>query len=345
MQRARYSIVQPSQREVANVVGATAAMIFIPGGTFRMGSDTHYPEEAPVHRVTVDGFWIDPTPVTNREFRKFVNATHHVTFAEIKPDAKDYPGALPHMLKAGSLVFTPPKHPVDTRDWSQWWSFKFGADWRRPYGPRSSISGLDDHPVVHIAYRDAEAYAKWAGKELPTEAEWEFAARGGLEGADFCWGDEYMPGGKAMTNNWQGEFPWTNLLDDGFEGTAPVGSFPANGYGLHDMAGNVWEWTTDWFQDHAKIQHACCTLHNPRGGDRAGSVDPRTPRFSIPRRVMKGGSYLCAPNYCRRYRPAARMAQPIDTATCHLGFRCIVRLAPGADTSIRGVRRRSWKKS
>ena len=171
-------------------------MIFIPGGTFRMGSDSHYPEEAPAHRVTVDAFWIDRTPVTNREFRKFVNATGHVTFAEIKPKAEDYPGALPHMLKAGSLVFTPPKHPVDTRDWSQWWNFKFGADWRRPYGPRSSISGLDDHPVVHIAYRDAEAYAAWAGKELPTEAEWEFAARGGLEDAEFAWGDQFTPDGK-----------------------------------------------------------------------------------------------------------------------------------------------------
>ncbi len=181
-----------------------------------MGSDRHYPEEAPVHRVTVDGFWIDRTPVTNREFRKFVNATGYVTFAEIKPDAKDYPGALPHMLKAGSLVFTPPKHAVDLRDWSQWWSFKFGANWRRPYGPRSSISGLDDHPVVHIAYRDAEAYAKWAGKELPTEAEWEFAARGGLDGAEFAWGDEFTPGGRHMANTWQGAFPHENLATDGY---------------------------------------------------------------------------------------------------------------------------------
>ena len=172
-------------------------MILIPGGTFRMGSDSHYPEEAPAHRVTVDSFWIDRTPVTNREFRKFVNATGHITFAEIKPKAEDYPGALPHMLKPGSLVFTPPKHPVDTRDWSQWWNFKFGADWRRPYGPRSAISGLDDHPVVHIAYRDAEAYAAWAGKELPTEAEWEFAARGGLEDAEFAWGDQFTPERKA----------------------------------------------------------------------------------------------------------------------------------------------------
>src|SRR5262252_1537166 len=189
-------------------------MVFIPGGTFRMGSDKHYPEEAPSHHVTVDGFWIDQTPATNRQFRKFVNATGHVTFAEIKPDPKDYPGALPEMLRAGSLVFTPPKRPVDLRDWSQWWNFKFGADWRRPYGPRSSISGLDDHPVVHISYRDAEAYARWAGKELPTEAEWELAARGGLDGAEFAWGDEFTLGGRHMANTWRGAFPCQNLNDD-----------------------------------------------------------------------------------------------------------------------------------
>src|SRR5262249_986985 len=182
-------------------------MVLIPGGTFRMGSDGHYPEEAPVHRVTVSRFWIDRTPVTNRSFRKFVNATGHVTVAELKPDPKDYPGALPHMLKAGSLVFNPPKHPVDLRVWSQWGTFKLGAKWRRPYGPRSSISGLDDHPVVHIAYGDAQAYAKWAGKELPTEAEWEFAARGGLDGAEFAWGDEFAPGDRQMANTWQGDFP------------------------------------------------------------------------------------------------------------------------------------------
>ena len=194
-------------------------------------------------------------------------------------------------------------------------------------GTSSSLQGLWDHPVVHVAYEDAEAYAKWAGKELPTEAEWEFAARGGLEGAEFCWGDELMPGGKPHANTWQGEFPWQNELADGFEWTAPVGSFPPNGYGLYDMAGNVWEWTTDWYQEHGKIDSPCCTITNPRGGERDASVDPRTPGVKIPRKVMKGGSYLCAPNYCRRYRPAARMAQGIDTSTCHLGFRCIVRIA------------------
>ena len=198
---------QVSKRIVTPQADPLADMIFVPGGEFRMGSDRHYPEEAPVHRVSVDAFWIDRAPVTNRQFRKFVNATNHVTFAEIAPRAEDYPGALPHMLKAGSLVFSPPKGPVDLNDWSQWWRFKFGADWRRPYGPRSSISGLDDHPVVHVAYRDAEAYARWAGKELPTEAEWEFAARGGLDGAEYAWGDEFTPAGKQMANTWQGAFP------------------------------------------------------------------------------------------------------------------------------------------
>jgi formylglycine-generating enzyme required for sulfatase activity len=302
-------------------------MVLLAGGTFGMGSDKHYPEEAPVHRVTVDGFWIDVTPVTNKEFRRFVNATGYVTLAETKPQAKDYPGALPHMLKAGSLVFTPPNHPVDTRDWSQWWNFKFGASWRRPYGPRSSISGLDDHPVVHVAHCDVEAYAKWAGKELPTEAEWEFAARGGLDAAEYAWGDEFTPGGKHMANTWQGQFPYQNLGTDGFDRTSPVLAFPPNDYGLHDMIGNVWEWTTDWWSTghEADAPKACCIPENPRGGPESASYDPRQSNIKIPRRVVKGGSHLCAPNYCRRYRPAARHAQQVDSSMSHLGFRCIIR--------------------
>jgi len=304
-----------------------AGMVFIPGGTFRMGSDRHYPEEAPAHRVTVDGFWMDRTPVTNAQFRAFCHATGHITFAEIPPDPKDYPGALPHMLKAGSLVFAPPDHPVDLSDWSQWWTFKFGAKWRRPFGPGSSIVGLDDHPVVHVAYKDALAYAHWAHKELPTEAEWEFAARGGLDEAEFAWGDELMPGGRHMANIWQGEFPRQNLAADGFEGTSPVTAFPPNGYGLYDMIGNVWEWTSDWYapKHEADAPKACCIPENPRGGRAEGSYDPSLPHIKIPRRVLKGGSYLCAPNYCRRYRPAARHAQPVDTSTCHVGFRCLKR--------------------
>ena len=306
-------------------------MVWIPAGAYLMGSDRHYPEEAPAHRVQVSGFWIDRTPVTNREFRRFVEATGHVTFAEIAPAAKDYPGALPHMLQPGSLVFTPPGHPVDLRNFAEWWKFKFGANWRRPYGPRSSIAGLDDHPVVHIAYQDAQAYASWAGKELPTEAEWEYAARGGLEDAEYAWGDEFTPGDKHQANTWQGAFPNENLESDGHARTSPVRAFPRNGYGLYDMIGNTWEWTTDWYStrhEAADPAHPCCAPSNPRGGAEEGSHDPCQPHIKIPRKVLKGGSHLCAPNYCRRYRPAARHAQPVDTSTSHVGFRC-VRREPG----------------
>jgi len=319
----------PIRPQTAASTGSSYAdMVWIPGATFRMGSDSHYAEEAPAHRVTVGGFWIDRAPVTNRQYREFVRATGYVTFAEVAPDPKDYPGALPNMLKPGSLVFNPPKHPVDDlRDWSQWWTFKFGADWRRPYGPRSSLSGLNDHPVVHVAFSDAFAYAKWAGKDLPTEAEWEFAARGGLDGAEFAWGDELMPGGKQMANTWQGAFPHENLKLDGYERSSPVTAFPPNGYGVYDMIGNVWEWTADRFsaRHSADLPKSCCIPENPRGGPEAGSYDECSPSVRIPRKVVKGGSHLCAPNYCRRYRPAARHAQPIDTGMSHVGFRCVVR--------------------
>jgi sulfatase modifying factor 1 len=304
-----------------------SGMARIPGGEFLMGSNEHYAEESPAHRVAVGAFRMDPHAVTNKEFRRFVDATGYVTLAEKPANPADYPGAKPEMLRPSSVLFRKASQPVDLRDPYNWWTYVAGADWRHPRGPQSSLQGLWDHPVVHVAFEDAEAYAKWAGKELPTEAEWEFAARGGLDGAEFCWGDELAPGGKLHANFWQGEFPWQNLLEDGFEWTAPVGSFPANGYGLFDMAGNVWEWTTDWYQEHAKIDSPCCTIESPRGGERDASYDPDTPGVKIPRKVMKGGSYLCAPNYCRRYRPAARMPQGIDTSTCHLGFRCIVRAA------------------
>ena len=307
-----------------------AGMVWIPGGTFRMGSDRHYPEEAPVHRVTVDGFWIDRTPVTNAAFRAFVKDTGHVTLAEKAPDAADYPGAKPELLHPGSLVFVKPRHPVDLHDFHNWWTFMLGANWRHPRGPNSIIHGREDHPVVHIAYADAEAYARWADKSLPTEAEWEFASRGGLDGADYAWGDELTPRGQPMANFWQGEFPWQNLKTDGYEGTSPVGAFPPNGYGLVDMTGNVWEWTTDWYTPRhpADVLNACCIPKNPRGGREAESVDGRQPAIRIPRKVIKGGSHLCSPNYCRRYRPAARFPEPVDTSTCHLGFRCIIR--PGS---------------
>jgi sulfatase modifying factor 1 len=300
-------------------------MVWISGGTFRMGSDRHYPEEAPAHGVTVDAFCMDRCAVTNAQFGRFVAATGYVTWAERPADPSAYPGAKPELLAPASVVFQKPNGPVDLRNPYNWWTYIAGADWRRPRGPDSSIDALADHPVVHIAYEDAEAYAKWAGKELPTEAEWEFAARGGIDGAEYVWGDSLLVQGKAMANTWQGEFPWHNALDDGFEWTSPVGSFEPNGYGLYDMAGNVWEWTSDWYQSHTDISSPCCTVNNPRGGPREHSFDPRTPTIRIPRRVIKGGSFLCAPNYCRRYRPAARMAQPIDTSTCHVGFRCVLR--------------------
>lgn len=309
-------------------VAGTEGMAWIAGGTFTMGSDHHYPEEAPAHRVRVDGFWIDRHAVTNQDFARFVDATGYVTTAERPANAEDYPGATPELLLPSSVMFRKPAGRVDLRNHFEWWTYVPGADWRHPEGPGSSLADRGNHPVVHVAFADAEAYAAWAGKALPTEAEWEFAARGSLEGAEFAWGDERVPDGRHMANAWQGEFPWQNLAEDGYEGTAPVGSFPPNGYGLYEMTGNVWEWTTDWYQDHGKIKKACCTLENPRGGAADASRDPRLPNVTIPRRVMKGGSYLCAPNYCRRYRPAARMPQPVDTSTCHLGFRCIVRTPP-----------------
>ncbi|WP_377830351.1 formylglycine-generating enzyme family protein [Bradyrhizobium lupini] len=306
----------------------TGEMVFIPGGTFRMGSDHHYPEEAPSHRVAVDGFWIDRTPVTNRQFKQFVDATGHVAEAQIVPDPKDYPGALAEMLYAGSRVFSPLPRITDLTDWSQWWTFLRDANWRHPYGPGSNIKDLDDHPVVHVSFSDAAAYAHWAGKGLPTEAEWEFAARGGLEAEEYAWGDALMPGGKHMANIWQGNFPVQNLGEDGYERTSPVMAFPPNGYGLYDMIGNVWEWTSDWWSSKhaADAAKPCCIPKNPRGGGEHTSYDPRLPDIQIPLTVLKGGSHLCAPNYCRRYRPAARHAEPVDTSTSHVGFRCVVRL-------------------
>lgn len=333
----------PTQRGTAakTATGVTSGMVRIPGGSFRMGSDRHYPEEAPVHCVNVDPFWIDSTPVTNAQFRRFVLDTGYVTWAEIAPDSRDYPGALPHMLKAGALVFSPPTRPVDLRDWSQWWRFTFGANWRRPYGKGSHIGGLDDHPVVQIAYRDAEAYARWAGKELPTEAEWEFAARAGLDGAEFAWGDELTPGGQHMANTWQGNFPYENLATDGWTRTSPVRAFPPNRYGVHDMIGNVWEWTMDWYTPRHPDEptKSCCVPTNPRGGSLEGSYNPHPRALRIPRKVLKGGSHLCAPNYCRRYRPAARHAEEVDTSTSHVGFRCVVRQAKG--TTAKATARQS----
>lgn len=299
----------------------------IPTGTFRMGSDVHYPEEAPAHMVTVDGFWIDEHAVTNADFAAFVTATDYVSFAERPPDPALYPGATPELLAAGSAVFHMPAHPVRLCNHADWWAYVPGADWRQPEGPASTIDGREHDPVVHVAFEDAIAYAAWAGKDLPTEAEWEFAARGGLDGAAFCWGDDFTPNGQHMANTWQGQFPCQNLTLDGFDGRAPVGSFPANGYGLYDMAGNVWQWTRDWYSAGHPPDAArpCCAPRNPQGAGEAQSHDPAQPGAPTARKVIKGGSYLCAPSYCQRYRPAARYPQAIDTTTSHIGFRCVLR--------------------
>jgi formylglycine-generating enzyme required for sulfatase activity len=303
-----------------------AGMVWVPGGRFRMGSDRHYPEEAPARYVAVDGFWMDRTPVTNREFARFVKATGWVTLAEERPDPAQYPGALPEMLQPASLVFMPTEGPVPLDDFTAWWRFVPGANWRHPTGPGSNLGGRWDHPVVHLAWRDVEAYAAWAGADLPTEAEWERAARGGAEDQEFAWGDQFAPNGRTMANTWQGQFPVRPPKGADFRTTA-VSSFPPTGYGLCDMIGNVWEWTRDWWSTPSPCAATspCCAPLNPVGGSADASRDPALPQIPIPRKVLKGGSHLCAPSYCRRYRPAARHAQPIDTSTSHVGFRCVVR--------------------
>jgi formylglycine-generating enzyme len=291
------------------------SMIWIPGGTFVMGSDRFYREERPARRQSVDGFWIDRHPITNAAFRKFVQATGYLTLAERAPDPAMYPDADPSLLVPGSSVFTKPRGPVGLGDYRAWWAYIPAANWRHPEGPDSSVDDRGDHPVVHVSYDDVTAYAVWAGKALPTEAEWEFAARGGLDDAPYAWGEEFSPAGAPMANTWQGRFPWENLAEDGYEGTSPVGAFPANGYGLYDMIGNVWEWTASAYglPRVAPEKPSCCQAKENDN--------------SAANRVVKGGSHLCAPNYCQRYRPAARQSQPLDTSTTHIGFRCVLRAA------------------
>lgn len=296
-------------------------MVRIEGGEFSMGSDGHYPEERPVRRAAVEGFWIDAHPVTNRQFARFVDATGWITTAERPVDPDLFPGADPQLLEPASVVFMPPSAPP-VREGS-WWRYVQGADWRHPTGPHSSLEGLEDHPVVHVAWEDVSAYAAWAGLELPSEAEWEFAARGGLDGATYAWGEELTPNGRHMANVWQGQFPFRNPAEEGWTRTSPVGAFPPNGYGLYDMIGNVWEWTGDWWSVTGEGREGgpCCARYR-----REQSCDPNAPGPRTPRRVLKGGSHLCAPNYCRRYRPAARHPQPEDSAGSHIGFRCVLRL-------------------
>jgi sulfatase modifying factor 1 len=302
-------------------------MIRIPSGGTQMGSDRHYPDEGPIRRVTVDSFSIDRSPVTNERFAEFVDATGYVTVAEHAPDPALYPGAPPENLVPGGLVFTMPPGPVDLGDYFNWWAWTPGSDWRHPIGPGSDIDGLSDHPVVQVSYDDALAYCSWANVSLPTEAEWEFAARGGLEGSEFAWGDHDPQETGPLANTWQGGFPYENTEVDGWTRTSPVGAFPANGYDLFDMIGNVWEWTDDWYvaSRTAPSEASCCAPQSRTIGSAKGSLDARQPETPIPRKVVKGGSHLCTPQYCFRYRPAARQPQMIDTATSHIGFRYVSR--------------------
>jgi len=286
-------------------------LVELPGGSFRMGSTQFYPEEAPVHTATVAPFAVERHPVTNAQFAEFVADTGYVTVAEQPPDPALYPGAAPQDLVPGALVFRPTGGPVDLRDWRQWWDWAPGANWRHPYGPDSDIADRLDHPVVQVAYPDAAAYARWAGRRLPTEAEWEYAARGGATTV-YAWGDDVTPGGQLMANTWQGRFPYRNDGALGWAGTSPVGTFPPNGFGLVDMIGNVWEWTTTQFSVHHRLDgpvQPCC--------------GPTTPDPTV-NQTLKGGSHLCAPEYCHRYRPAARSPQSQDSATTHIGFRCVL---------------------
>lgn len=298
-------------------------MVWIPGGTYTMGSLGHYPEEGPLSRVTVDGFWMDETTVTNREFARFVADTGYVTTAEKAPDPELYPGADPAMLVPGSITFRQPSRPVSLDDPMQWWAWTPGASWQQPFGPGSDFAGREDHPVVQVSFEDASAYAEWAGKELPSEARWERAARGGIEGAEFAWGDSIAPGGKERMNRWLGEFPWRYRPRPGGPrrpGTVEVRSFPPNPFGLFEITGNVWEWTTSWYGERHPEPGSGCCAPDPRGPGPASSPDPVS---GIPRKALRGGSFLCAENYCMRYRPSARIPESVESATCHISFRCI----------------------
>jgi sulfatase modifying factor 1 len=316
-------------------------MVWITGGEFSMGAadamnmnevGMHATTDSrPVHRVYVDGFYMDTTDVTNAQFAAFIKATRYVTVAERKPKAEDFPGAPPENLVAGAVIFTPPDHPVSLNNHYQWWNYVPGANWRHPLGPASSIAGKGNHPVVNIAYEDAEAYARWAGKRLPTEAEWEFAARGGLSGKPFVWGDEFRPGGKWMANTHQGQFPLKDTGEDGVIGTSPVKMFPPNGYGLYDMAGNVWQWTSDWYRPdyYKQLAEQGGVARNPTGPETP--LDPSEPKEK--KKTQRGGSFLCTDQYCSRYMVGTRGKGEVSTGTNHLGFRCVMTLAQWAEHS------------
>ncbi|MCI0486928.1 MAG: formylglycine-generating enzyme family protein [Blastocatellia bacterium] len=299
---------------------APSGMVWISGGTFWMGcEDCNMPDALPLHMVALDAFWMDETPVTNAQFEEFVKATGYRTIAERYPDPKDFPGADPEMLVPGSAVFTPPGMDVPLNDYMQWWRYVPGANWRHPEGPNSTIKGREDHPVVHIAWDDAMAYAKWAGKRLPTEAEYEFAARGGLDRHRYAWGNELKPGGRWPANIWQGRFPSQNTAEDGYYRTSPVKAFPPNGFGLYDMGGNVWQWCSDWYRPDYFQTQAGHIARNPQGPP--DSFDPQEP--GLAKRVQKGGSFLCSDQYCVRYLVGSRGKGASDSGSSNVGFRCV----------------------
>jgi formylglycine-generating enzyme required for sulfatase activity len=320
-----------AKRKPVEAEAARAGMVWIPGGKFVMGTEVQcqtscggpnaFADARPLHEVEVDGFWMDATEVTNDEFAKFVAATGYVTIAERTPTKEEFPTAPPENLVAGSTVFTKSAAPVPLDDHYRWWRYEKGASWRHPEGPTTSVEGRGRHPVVQVAYQDAEAYAKWAGKRLPTEAEWEFAARGGLAEKVYSWGDEFKPGGKFMANTWQGTFPVEDRGEDGFAGLAPVAQFPPNGYGLFDMAGNAWEWVSDWYRPDTYALRAAARVvaRNPTGPD--SSFDPMEPHEK--KRVHRGGSFLCTDQYCTRYMVGSRGKGEVTTGADHLGFRCV----------------------
>jgi sulfatase modifying factor 1 len=297
-------------------VDTLTELVELTGGVFRMGSQQFYPDEGPVHDKHVEPFAIEQHPVTNAQFSEFVSDVGYVTVAERPLDQTLFPGLPPEELEPGSLVFTPTSGPVDLSNWRQWWCWSIGADWRHPFGPESNITEKIDHPVVQVAYPDAEAYASWAGRRLPSEAEWEYAALASST-STYAWGEEVKPNGQLMANTWQGRFPYHNTGANGWVGTSPVGSFPANDFGLSDMIGNVWEWTSTTYLARHAVTSPCCGPLPPA----TRPADDQTAR-----KALKGGSHLCAPEYCLRYRPAARSPQSLDTSTTHIGFRCVVSL-------------------